>query len=177
MSEAWAVVIGALIGSGIIILHGWGAEAIRNRRNAKLLAIRLVLVLDRYIAHCIAVSQDYGDDEPRDDGRLNPGVPKPEFQVENIEGDWTLLPSEVVLEIFKIPYEAEEVEAGLSEIFQYDSPPGYMDWYNFRQLRYAKIGIMAVGIASILRREYGLPASKDDDKTLLLHSLSRIEKE
>ena len=107
-----------------------------RRKHGQYLAARVVCALDPLVEKCLNVTADNG--EPDD-------------------VDWKNIPHDLMYRILSIQNQIDYSERVISSVFEIDLPPNYNQGFRERQFQYAKIGTLALDIATDLRKTFGLP--------------------
>jgi len=158
---AFIGLLGVVIGSVITIFQTFWADRKERDRKARYLAIRLVCVLDKYLEDCLSVVNDDGlcCGQRTREGCLEPQVKSPGAPVLPSDVDWKSIDHALMYDIMSFP---SDVEAADKEIASVDSEvavgPDYDDFFEERSFHYAKFGLRVHGLASKLRKKYGIPA-------------------
>lgn len=145
------------VGIGALLTHlrELRAERIRDDRDASYLAILVITHLDRFANGCLSVAYDDGTSEGRPASKdaiyHHPTVKAPTFAPLDIKVEWRVLPRKLMYDILEIPAEQERLENRLGNVWEYDDPPEYGDFFMRRQRDYAALGLKVSGIAKRLR--------------------------
>jgi len=153
--------VGVFVGAVLTALLTWTREVLADRRTrgraARYLAIRVVCILDKYVERCAEVVSDQG--EPDEQGCLAPQVsspPPPEFPPDL---DWRSIDHALMYRLLSMPNEAEAAASSVAAITEYVAgPPDYAEYFEERQVQYAKLGLAAFVLTEELRKTYGIPA-------------------
>lgn len=151
------------VGIGALLTHlrELRAEKIRDERDASYLAILVITHLDRFADGCLSVANDDGTCEGRPAGKdaiyYQTTVKPPKFAPLDIKVEWRVLPRKLMYDILEIPAEQERLENQLGNVWEYDDPPEYGDFFMRRQRDYAALGLKVSGIAKRLREFAHMP--------------------
>jgi hypothetical protein len=137
----------------------------KSKKDVHFLAINIVFALDKYVAGCVEV---VGDDGlfcgQRDaDGCLRTQVSVPTFDLGFPATELKLLPRQLMYGIMNFPNDIANSNAWINGASEHAFPPDYEEAFEERQYQYAKLGIMALKLASDLRALANLPAKNSDD--------------
>lgn len=170
MSDEWELaqnVITAGVGLVGVWLGGrwtWKREEERERgremKEATYLAILVIAYLDRLANACLSVAFDDGTDEGRPAGSQGcwaPTVTPPIFDPLSFDVNWKSLPSDLMYDILGMPYRIEQLGQELINIYEYDSPPDYSEYFWARQHGWAVLGLEVSELAQRLRAHASLP--------------------
>lgn len=156
MSEAVAALVGAIVGSVIVVVREWLASSADSRKRAKYLAVRVVITLDRFVDQCAVVSLDDGYLEGnRDEATANTEAPSPiSFPV---DVDWRSIDHQLAYDLLSLDNRLHDAQQAINAAADYASPPDYSEYYETRRYRYALLGLEAARLARILRDTHDLP--------------------
>jgi hypothetical protein len=125
MKEALIGLIGVIIGAFITI--GWDfIQALWTRKKQRVyLVARVICILEDFIAGCISVVKDDGEQDQ--DGCLQTQAPLPEINFTSLDVDWKVLSADLMLEILSLPSKVDEAKGVIASTFFYATfPPDYM---------------------------------------------------
>lgn len=167
-------IIGALIAlAGVLIglLFNAAKELLIERKQTKkratYLAARIVCVLDEYIEKCCKVVGDDGTDMGQPAGRTENGeeycepqalLPKPPIYPDDV--DWKSIDGSLMYRILALPNHARETDGYIIASGEHACPPDYEEVFEARQEGYAELGLEAIELIDLLRKEYDLPEKK-----------------
>lgn len=156
MSEAVAALVGAIVGSGIVVVREWLASSADSRKHAKYLAVRVVITLDRFVDQCAVVSLDDGYLEGnRDEATATTEAPSPiSFPV---DVDWRSIDHQLAYDLLSLGNKLHDAQQAINAAADYASPPDYSEYNETRRYRYALLGLEAARLARILRDTHDLP--------------------
>lgn len=156
MSEAVAVVVGAILGSGIVVMREWLAGKVDSRKRAKYLAIRVVITLDRFVDQCAIVSLDDGHLEGfREEATATTKDPSPIDFPEDV--DWRSIDHQMAYDLLSLDNKLHDARQAINAAADFASPPDYDLYFETRRYRYALLGLEAARLARILRDTHDLP--------------------
>lgn len=156
MSEAVAALVGAIVGSGIVVVREWLASSADSRKHAKYLAVRVVITLDRFVDQCAVVSLDDGYLEGnRDEATATTEAPSPISFPEDV--DWRSIDHQLAYDLLSLDNKLHDAQQAINAAADYASPPDYDAYYEMRRYRYALLGLEAARLARILRDTHDLP--------------------
>jgi len=147
-----AGLLGVLLGSSIAAATKWVEHAVTARRDARYLATVLSVQLERLVIACSEVAMDVGELDAH--GNMSPRVQAPELRLESIQGNWRALPAELMHAVHLLPYKLDLASAVASAAYENDMPPDWDDFYESRQLEYARVGLEVDRVASALSRHF-----------------------
>lgn len=154
------VVVGVLAALGKDVVSYWA-----GRRNAgRYAAVRIICVLDEYVEKCVEVVHDDGTSQGRPAGRFDSGEeyysaqvdsPPPPVFADDI--DWTSISPDLMYRVLALPNLAVRTERFISDASEHSYPPDYGEFFRARWEGYADLGLEALSIATVLRRQFNLP--------------------
>jgi len=148
--------IGVVVGSTLTLLREFWSEQRTRKKRAAYLAVRATGILERFIDGCTSVVGDNGIEDERGCSRSQYSCPEIDF--ESLDVDWQSLPFDLMYEIINFPSYVEEANGLIDSVIEYvASPPDYSDFFEERQLQYAKLGLKANDLSTRLRIKYGMP--------------------
>ena len=137
--EVVSTLTGVVLGAAITI---WFDEW-RYRRNKKrqtvYLSIRVICMLEDFVAGCAAVAKD--DGEPDKDDCLLPQIKLPSIDFSSLDVDWQVLSLDLMSRILNLPSRAEKSKRIIEHKFEYDFAPFYREAYIDRQLKFTELGL------------------------------------
>ena len=156
--------LGVLVGSAI----PWVKEEWHRRRslneNGRILAVRLTSMLDEYAQKCVAVVYDDGTSEGSPAGRGEQGEEYYLPQIETPEppkfpddADWHSIPFGLTYRIMALSNAAIETDRFIGHSADVACYPDYDELFSARQEGYAHLGLEALNLVVILRKEFGFP--------------------
>ncbi|MFB2533063.1 hypothetical protein ACEYYA_12915 [Paracoccus sp. p3-h83] len=156
MSEAVAALVGAIVGSGIVVLREWLAGKVDGRKRARYLAIRVVITLDRFVDECAIVSLDNGHLEGfREEATATTKDPSPIDFPEDV--DWRSIDHQMAYDLLSLDNKLHDARQAINAAADFSSPPDYDEYFETRRYRYALLGLEAARLARILRDTHDLP--------------------
>lgn len=125
-----------------------------SKRHEGYLAVRVVSVLEPYAMRCIDVVNDDGEFDQRGERRAS--VPRPDLMLPQ-DVDWKSIDVQLMDRILTIPNKMENASASVNFVGEMlAGPPYYEEVFEERRYQWAKLGLLALDIASDLRTTYGL---------------------
>ena len=163
MIEAIIGFVGVIVGSMITLAHEiWRFHA-HKEKTAYYSAIRIISVLDEYFQHCVDVAFDNGTSEGRPAGRTDDGqdfyeaqIKRPKAPVYSEDVDWKSLPNDLTYEILSLSGLARDTDRFIDVSAEHAFPPDYQEFFDARQIGYAKIGLEVFSLIAKLRDKYSL---------------------
>ena len=156
MSEAVAALVGAIVGSCIVVLREWLSSKVDSRKRGKYLAIRVVITLDRFVDQCAIVSLDDGHLEGfREEATATTEDPSPIDFPEDV--DWRSIDHQMAYDLLSLDNKLYDARQAINAAADYASAPDYDEYYETRRYRYALLGLEAARLARILRDTHDLP--------------------
>lgn len=176
--SAWIPVASAFIGGVLAIAGGVVTQLIiackeKKAQEMKVAAERafigagLILFLREYSYQCNRVSSDSGELRPVAGGEMEQTpIYQPLFPaIEDIEGNWTVIPGELLLRIRQIPMSQQRHERYLTvEKDVHDDYPQHNAYFKERTARYTKLSNECSILERELRQLCGFPQKKDQTK-------------
>lgn len=134
-------------------------DAKQAERERALVASVVIDHLERYINGCVSVAYDDGTEYGRpagEHGYSQTTTTPPEFDPHKLDLNWSILPPDLIYDIFAIRSRQEHIQSYLdSEGF--DDPPDFSEFFWTRSLLFAKLGQQVTQIAIRLRKAGGIP--------------------
>jgi len=130
------------------------------QRERYFIATELVFLLERFAEDCAGVATDDGEYDAS--GEREPITDLPVLMLDDVKGDWRVLPALLMFRIRELPilqHESRRMTAGAGE---YGIPPEYKSYFQERQYQYARLGLKAIIQARRLRKSAGLPDTRLD---------------
>lgn len=152
MDSGTAGLVGVFLGAVIAAATKWVEHKFASGRDARYLATVLSVQLERLVIACAEVATDCG--EPDAQGNMSPRVQAPELRLELIQGNWRALSPELMHAVHLLPYKLDLASAAASAAYENDMPPDWDDFYETRQLEYARVGLEVDRVASDLSRNF-----------------------
>ncbi|MFA5985534.1 MAG: hypothetical protein WC782_16065 [Methylococcaceae bacterium] len=159
MTSAIFGLIGVLLGSILAGAKEWWFQRRNNSKDAAYLAVQVVGLLDRYVLSCSSVAEDNGLNrgEPDERGCRTTQTEPLQFRPDSLKVEWRSIPVDLMYDILDLPYKALVAEEMVAAAGANSDPPDYEDFFEERQLQYARLGLLAAQLASRLRAHVGLP--------------------
>ena len=156
MSEAVAALVGAIVGSGIVVVREWLSGKVDSRKRAKYLAVRVVITLDRFVDQCAVVSLDDGYLEGnREEATATTDAPSPISFPEDV--DWRSIDHKLAYDLLSLDNKLHDARQAINAAADFASPPDYDLYFETRRYQYALLGLEAAGLARKLRDTHDLP--------------------
>ncbi|UFW65812.1 hypothetical protein RlegWSM1455_07255 [Rhizobium laguerreae] len=132
-------------------------ESGKRKRLAWLTAVRLTVILDKYVDNCSENVRDTGQYDHK--GERHTRVPQPQLEYPADLG-WTSLHRQLMYAAFRLKVEHDSVESGLeftgSDIA---SPPDYEEYYAEKGVWFSHQGMAALELIRSLKDHYGVPTA------------------
>ena len=155
------VLIGVIVGAALTFSREFWFDRRKKKKEAEYLTIRIISMLERFIAQCVAVIFDnglYHGQPPNENGYRSAQTPDPEFKPESIDVEWKSLPANLMFEILSLPIDIEESERKICSSESVASPPDFEEVFEERQYQYAELGLKALFLSKKLRKSMGISA-------------------
>lgn len=155
--------ISAALG-GVCLTHHFTHKREERAALAKLeserlfIATELVFLLEQFAEECAQVAKD--DGEPNMQGEYSPSVKNPELKLDDVTGDWRILPARIMYRIRELPILRSEADRVIAMVSDNDWAPYYTESFQERQYQYARLGLKALFLAIRLRKTAGLPPTR-----------------
>lgn len=162
---------GVLLGSRLTGGRERRAREAKQREYLLFLAVTVSAVLESFVSDCASVSADdgscLGQLSRTDDGEeyRTPQVDAPELDFSELKVAWTALPPEMLDRLHALPAKLRNVETAISEVAEHNWPP-YDEYFEHRQLKYAKLGVNAGQLSREIRTAAGLRPELDEEQTV-----------
>ncbi len=158
MSEFFAALVAAII--ALAGQHFFNSHD--GKKAARYLAIRVVCVLDKFLADCTNVVGDNG--EPDQDGYSHPRVYSLNAPNFPDDVDWRSIEHTLMYDILSFPPDVVAAKEAVSVNWDinYD-PPDFSENFEYRAKHYARLGLRAHELAQRLRKEYDIPEKGYDE--------------
>lgn len=153
----------AALGAAIIALAGQHLFNYFDRKKAaRYLAIRVVCILDKFLADCTNVVGD--DGEPDQSGFHHPRVSSLNAPIFPEDVDWRSIEHTLMYDILSFPPDVVSAKEAVSSNwdFNYD-PPDFSENFEYRAKHYARLGLQAHKLAKRLRGEYDIREKEYDE--------------
>lgn len=191
----WGNIITAAVGFiGVIVgsIIPWIKDSLYQRKTRRLhgayLAVRVANILDEFVDKCVEVVQDdgtrMGRAAERDKNGFDLFIPQvrcPDAPVFPSDLDWKSIDTNLMNRILSFPNSVRGANSAIDFVgSDIASPPDFQELFEERGEQYAKLGLEALRIASVLRRSYGFKqriASNSDwsSKRVLDKKMQEIE--
>lgn len=159
MIEIFATAVLTTVGTLIVTQYGsWKNKAEKQEertRSGQYLSARVVTVLDPFIMQCAEVVSDDGvyDEE----GYRHTSISAPAIEYPQ-DVDWKAIDPELMYRVLMLPNQVADAEQSIGNVGEHvASPPDYEEYFEERQFQYAKVGLIALQLASDLRCASHLP--------------------
>ena len=165
MSEAVFGFIGVLVGAAIPWLKEEWHRCRSRSENGKLLAVRVIGILDEFAEKCVEVAGDNGEEMGRPSHReadgqeyCYPVATTPDAPHFSNDIDWRSTDDKLMFRAHMIAGKLRALDNYLGHLWsEVASPPDYSEFFEPRQEAFAKLGLEAMDIAAKLRRYHKLP--------------------
>ncbi len=148
-----AVALGAFLGTfkDVFVENG------KRKRLAWLTAVRLTVVLDKYVDHCAENVQDSGQYDPEGTRHTRVAQPVLEFPADL---GWTSLHRQLMYAAFRLKAEHDGIERGLDFIGdEIAYPPDYEEYYAEKSVLFSQQGLAALELIRSLKDHYEVPTA------------------
>lgn len=122
-------------------------------RHATYLAVRVSAILDPFVMAAVSVSGDKGQYDAN--GELGPEATEPVLTLPD-DVDWKSIDPHLMDRILTLPNEIASARSTIDFMGEVTGPPDYDEWFSERRYQWAKLGLMALDLATDLRRRYRL---------------------
>jgi len=187
--SAAAGISGVLFGNLFVLIKERWVTRNTVSRNTTYLGIIVVSHLDRFATQCFDVCIDDGTYQGKpagQDGHYEATTVVPVFNPLELDGDWRVLPKELMYSILRLPDKQDQLHGKLRGIqeFNYD-PPDHPDFFWSRRRGYAVLGLQASELIKELRTHAGLPVdtplpdewNRDQNLKDVITDLDRLERQ
>jgi hypothetical protein len=164
MTEAIIGLVGVIVGSVITVAKEVVTTHTQKKKRAHYSAIRIIDVLDEYFQYCVDVGFDDGTAMGQPAGRTDDGqefyeaqVKRPKAPVYSEGVDWKSLTNDLTYKILSLSSLARDTDRFIDASAEHAFPPDYQEFFDARQIGYAKIGLEVFSVMSKLRDKYSLP--------------------
>lgn len=169
----------ALLGTGLSFGRDWYGQRLKDGEQRTFVALRLAAELEDFAIRCTLAAGDHGEPEIQQNGQEQfvSRYPTPEFKIDYSAYEWRLVPKDLLMRILELPYLAQRAHAYLDGVTEFVAdPPFYEEFFQERSLRFGRLGLRALDLASDLRTRYGAPPcisplDPDDDYDTRNHLL------
>jgi hypothetical protein len=167
MSEGLFGLAGVIIGALVTWAQGAYDRRKQRKLDAQYLAIRVVCILDKYVADCAAACGDavVVDDE----GRTFPAMPTPALLNYPEDVDWRVVEPNLMYGILSLPRDIAFAGEYLDSIMEDTIGPDIDPYLHARTEKYGALGLQAAALALKLRGTYSIPATKHPDWDPVAH--------
>lgn len=162
---------GVLLGSRLTGGRERRAREARHREDLLFLAVTVSAVLESFVSDCASVSADdgsyLGQLNRTDDGEeyRTPQVDAPKLDFSELKVAWTALSPDMLDRLHALPAKLRNVDAALSEVAEHDLAT-HDEYFEHRQLKYAKLGVNAGQLSREIRTSAGLRPELDEEQTV-----------
>lgn len=148
-----AVALGAFLGTFKDVF----IESGKRKRLAWLSAVRLSVILDKYVDHCAENVQDTGEYDH--EGVRHTRVRQPNLEYPSDLG-WTSLHRQLLYAGFKLKAEHDSVENSLEFVgSEIAFPPDYEEYYEEKSVMFSEQGLAALELIRSLKDHYDVPTA------------------
>lgn len=150
--------VGALGGFFSSIARDWWIDRRETDRKARYLSARIVCILDRYVDHCGDVAGDDGEDRADEQGDT---FVSPRHALEDLppypdDLDWRSIPSDLMYRALMLPNEVWKSRRIIEAADEISGPPNWDEFFDGRQFQCARLGLLALHLASDFRNQFGI---------------------
>jgi hypothetical protein len=151
--SAASVLLGVIVGSGI----PWIKEKLSERKHACYLAIRVVIILDKFVEACVHVAHDDGlcQGQRNSDGDLEAQVDAPDSPSFPADVDWRTIKHELTYRVLSLPKALELTKQVISHNGDFCDTGD--EYFEERAYQYALLGLVAAELTRELRNAYSVP--------------------
>jgi hypothetical protein len=169
MAEGVFALLGVILGSSLSLFKDWWLARMSSRRKARYLAIRVVCILDDFLNSCEEVVADDGlcMGQRNAEGYLEPQVKMPQPPIFPVDLDWQAIDHSLMYKILSFPTQVEDGRRSAHAWGEIACPPDYEEYFEERQLQFAKLGLIAVQLTVNLRKAYGIPQNNHRNQELI----------
>lgn len=160
-TDAGKVALGGVIAFSsqiVVFLLGWVKEHLKTRseesKEARFLAIRVVIALDEVVTACYGVVTD--PTEMTSMGETISTVNIPELKLPH-DGDYRSFPAMLMYEVVSMPSRLAAIREGASSAWDYSSRPEHEEYFLYREVEISKFGLSALDQIDKLCAEYEIP--------------------
>lgn len=123
-------------------------------RHGTYLAVRVSSILDPFVMSAVDVVNDQGTYDQQ--GEREPEEQTPTLTLPD-DVDWKSIDPHLMDRILTLPNEIESAKKSMSFVAEVIAgPPDYEDWFEERRYQWGRIGILALDLATDLRKRYAL---------------------
>lgn len=159
-------VIDGLATAAVTLTHRFTLRRERAAAEDKLareryfISTELVFRLERFAQECADVVNDEGEED--DTGSLRTTARVEAFSVNDIAGDWRVLPDRIQYRIRELTVLIPEAKQRISVVRDWDYPPEWPLTFRERRYQYSRLGMRAILLAKRLRKLNHMPSSRLD---------------
>lgn len=165
MMEAIFGFLGVIVGSFIPLIKDLLHKKQSRTEQGTYLAVRVICILDEYTDKCVEVVQDdgtvMGQAAERDESGYDiyiPQVPLPKAPFFPDDVDWKSIDGNLMYQILSLPNAVRSTNDSINFVAnEISSPPGYEELFEARWEGYSNLGLKAIELVELLRKNYGLP--------------------
>lgn len=162
---------GVWLGSSLTGGRERRAKEAQQQEDLLFLAVTVSAVLEAFVSECASVSTDDGTSMGQlfrtEDGEeyRSQQVDTPKLDFSDLKVAWTALPAGMLDRLHALPAKLRNVESALSDLEAHDWSP-YDEYFEHRQLKYAKLGVTAGQLSREIRTAAGLRPELDEEQTV-----------
>ncbi|MER8883002.1 hypothetical protein [Mesorhizobium sp. M0816] len=124
-------------------------------RDARYLAIRVVCILDRFIAGCSEVVADSGESDA--EGYRHTTAKYPDLQFPD-DVDWRSIAPKLMYRILALPNDLDSAHKSIQYMADVvATPPDYEEIFEERNYQFGKLGLAALALADEIRETFEIP--------------------
>jgi len=129
------------------------------KQELTFIGIELTCLLEGFAVRCAKVSED-GGVYHQHTNEFEKAVNEPLLNLKIIEGNWKVLPSDIMYEIRSLPLQQSEAAMRINNAWIHEEHPTHPSWFTTRSLEYARLGLSAARLAEEIRQLCALPVSR-----------------
>ncbi len=159
---------GVIVGASITWIKDSITQCKTRNRAARYLAIRVVILLDRYVEDCSVVACDPGEEVPYD------GKPGSELMTQPRESilpfpnwpadiDWKSIDDKLAYRLLSLHGDHEAATEAVNGAWEHAGPPDNAEVFRTQTETFGTLGVKAYDLTCELRRIYKLPSAQYRD--------------
>jgi hypothetical protein len=146
---------GVALGGFVSTATAISIERGRRTREGALAAIRLTVILDRYIENCETSALDAGEVDA--DGNYHNRYPLPDLTFPD-EIQWTSLPRSLMYAAFRLKVDHDDTDRGLAFIYsEIAVGPDREEYFVEKRVVFPKLGLAAIELLRMLKDLFDVP--------------------
>jgi len=132
------------------IIRDW----IKEKAEAKYLAIRVVCLLDKFVEDCASTASDNGEED--NEGVTYPTVDPPPPPTFPTDVNWKSISSSTMYKILALPASTERAASYIRAVGENSFPPDYSEVFEARAASYSNLGLATHQLTEELRKKYDI---------------------